>query len=60
MFDLNDNETKEFDRAILYALLKGKEKEIKTCIAVTKRQNEFYGTESDKRYYLNKRTLPYR
>ena len=23
MFDLNDNETKEFDRAILYALLKG-------------------------------------
>lgn len=50
MFDLNDNETKEFDRAILYALLKGEEKEIKTCIAVTKRQNEFYGTESDKRY----------
>ena len=24
MFDLNDNETKEFDRAILYALLKGR------------------------------------
>lgn len=41
MFDLNDNETEEIDRAILYALLKGT-------------KNELTGLNQNKHCYFNK------
>ena len=41
MFDLNDNETKEFDRAILYALLKGKFTEL-----LRKHREPLFGRDS--------------
>lgn len=46
MFDLNDNETEEIDRAILYALLKGTKNEL--IIAKQNISMDFTGLNQNK------------
>lgn len=52
MFDLNDNETEEIDRAILYALLKGIKNEL--IIAKQNISMDFTGLNQNKHCYFNK------
>lgn len=52
MFDLNDNETEEIDRAILYALLKGTKNEL--IIAKQNISMDFTGLNQNKHCYFNK------